>query len=99
MSSTKQEAVGVLRRGGCYTECNRRACILEVVHELHQAQFHAFLELCRKEPAIHHALHLAKVTASSVHVLSGSCLQSYQQGGVCGGDTREACGNLSHHSW
>lgn len=35
--------------------------MLEVVNEVHQAQFHAFLELCRKEPATHHALHLSKV--------------------------------------
>ena len=34
---------------------------MEVVHELHQAQFHAFLALCREGPATHHALHLAKV--------------------------------------
>ncbi|CAM9731746.1 unnamed protein product, partial [Pylaiella littoralis] len=58
-----KEAVRVLRRGGCFSECNRRQCVLEVVHELHQAQFHAFLELYRKEPAVHHALHLAKVRA------------------------------------
>lgn len=56
-----QEAVGVLRRGSCYSDCNRRESVLEVVDELHQAQFYGFLELCRKEPATHHALHLAKV--------------------------------------
>lgn len=37
---------------------------MEVVHELHHAQFHAFLVLCRKEPATHHAFHLAKVSSS-----------------------------------
>lgn len=61
MNVNMQEAVGVLRRGSCYSECNRRESVLEVVNELHQAQFYGFLELCRKEPATHHALHLAKV--------------------------------------
>lgn len=60
-----QEAVGVLRRGGCYSECNRRESVLGVVNELYQAQFCGFLELCRKEPATHHALHLAKVILRS----------------------------------
>ncbi|CAM9227852.1 unnamed protein product [Ectocarpus fasciculatus] len=67
-----KEALGVLRRGSCYAECNRRRSVLDVVHELHQAQFHAFLELCRTEPATHHALHLAKVRArveTDSHVL------------------------------
>ncbi|CAM9284472.1 unnamed protein product [Ectocarpus sp. 6 AP-2014] len=67
-----KEALRVLRRGGCYAECNRRGSVLDVVHELHQAQFHAFLELCRTEPATHHALHLAKVRArveTDSHVL------------------------------
>lgn len=73
----KQEAVRVLRRGGCFSECNRRQCVLEVVHELHQAQFHAFLELYRKEPAVHHALHLAKVAKPS-HGYSGACQMSRQ---------------------
>eukprot|EP00903_Cladosiphon_okamuranus_P006214 g6108.t1 len=56
-----KEAVGVLRRGSCYSECNRRESVLDVVNELHQAQFYGFLELCRREPATHHALHLAKI--------------------------------------
>eukprot|EP00752_Nemacystus_decipiens_P012906 g11424.t1 len=56
-------AVGVLRRGSCYAECNRRERVLDVVNELHQAQFYGFMELCRKEPAKHHALHLAKIRA------------------------------------
>ncbi|CAM9513205.1 unnamed protein product, partial [Scytosiphon promiscuus] len=56
-----KEALGVLRRGSCYAECNRRETVLEIVNELHQAQFHAFSELCRTEPATHHALHLSKV--------------------------------------
>lgn len=64
-NANTQETVGVLRRGSCYSECNRRESVLEVVNELHQAQFYGFLELCRKEPATHHALHLAKVIASS----------------------------------
>lgn len=54
--------MGVLRRGSCYSECNRRGSVLEVVNELHQAQFYGFLELCRKKPATHHAIHLAKVS-------------------------------------
>ncbi|CAM9605659.1 unnamed protein product, partial [Hapterophycus canaliculatus] len=56
-----KEALGVLRRGSCYCECNRRKVVMDVVNELHQAQFYAFLELCRTEPALHHALHLSKV--------------------------------------
>lgn len=59
---TAQEAVGILRQGACFTECNRRRTVMEVVHELHQAQFHAFLVLCRNEPATHHALHLSEVS-------------------------------------
>ncbi|CAM9392164.1 unnamed protein product, partial [Laminaria digitata] len=58
-------AVDVLRQGACYAESNRRKSVMEVVHEVHQAQFHAFLALCREEPATHHALHLAKVRTST----------------------------------
>lgn len=78
-----------MRRGGCYAECNRRGSVLDVVHELHQAQFHAFLELCRTEPATHHALHLAKVlklftrTREIVDRQSSVLLPHY--GGACGG--------------
>lgn len=60
----EQEALGVLRRGSCYSECNRRKTVLGIINELHQAQFYAFWELCRREPATHHALHLAKVIIS-----------------------------------
>lgn len=58
-----QEAVGALRRGDCYAECNRRGVVLQVVNELHEAQFHAFLTLCRSKPGTHHAEHLSTVGA------------------------------------
>ncbi|CAM9108014.1 unnamed protein product, partial [Discosporangium mesarthrocarpum] len=56
-----KEAIGALRRGACYSECNHQGRVMEVVHELHQAQFHDFHIHCLKEPATHHAVHLSKV--------------------------------------
>ncbi|CAM9272721.1 unnamed protein product, partial [Sphacelaria rigidula] len=59
-----KEAVGALRRGDCYAECNRKGVVLQVVNELHQAQFHEFLTLCKSKPGAHHAVHLSTVGVS-----------------------------------
>ena len=49
---------------------------MEVVHELHQAQFHAFLVLCQEQPATHHAMHLAKVRITLLHHATRTLLRS-----------------------
>jgi ELMO/CED-12 family len=77
-----KEAVGVFRRGACYTECN--ACtdslkaVMTVLAQLQQAQFHDFHTRCKAAPAVHHAMHLAK-TRECILKTPNKLLKAYLQ--------------------
>jgi ELMO/CED-12 family len=77
-----KEAVGVLRRGACYTECN--ACsdtnnaVMTVLGQLQQAQFHDFNTRCKAAPSVHHAIHLAK-TRECILKAPSKLLKAYAQ--------------------
>jgi ELMO/CED-12 family len=77
-----KEAVGVLRRGACYTECN--ACsdsnnaVMTVLAQIQQAQFHDFNTRCKAAPSVHHAIHLAK-TRECILKAPNKLLKAYSQ--------------------
>jgi ELMO/CED-12 family len=77
-----KEAVGVLRRGACYTECNACAdsnnAVMTVLGQLQQAQFHDFNTRCKAAPSVHHAMHLAK-TRECILKTPSKLLKAYTQ--------------------